>query len=180
MTKKEEILEVAKVHFAKKGYEKTSLEDVAKDLNITKPALYYHFKNKEMIYNCIFKREFKKIDISKITSLKEYIFTLADFFEKNSEIRRMFSKELSCEGRHLEDETIEIISKTIQKLKEFIPQNINPFFIQTMIMSVLINYKNTINLRKKVANITCLNPEIKDIKEDLYKMIQNYIIKGEQ
>jgi hypothetical protein len=47
-------------------------------------------------------------------------------------------------------------------------------------MSVLINYKNTINLRKKVANITCLNPEIKDIKEDLYKMIQNYIIKGEQ
>jgi AcrR family transcriptional regulator len=46
LTKKEEILEVAKVHFANKGYERTSLDDVAKDLNITKPALYYHFKNK--------------------------------------------------------------------------------------------------------------------------------------
>jgi AcrR family transcriptional regulator len=185
LSKKEDILEIAKVHFAKKGYEKTSLDDVANDLDISKPALYYYFKNKQAIYNCVFKREFKKIDISKITSLREYIFTLANFFETNSEIRQMFSKELSCKGKHLEDETIEIISKTIQKLKKIIPENINPFFIQTTIMSVLINYKNTINLRKKVADITCLdsesctNSEIKDIKEDLYKMIQNYI-KGEK
>jgi AcrR family transcriptional regulator len=179
MSKKDEILDIAKVHFANKGYERTSLDDVAKDLNITKPALYYHFKNKQTIYNEIFKKEFKKVDISKITTLKEYVFYLADFFEQNPEIRKMFSKELSCQAEHLEGETIEIISKTIQKLKEFIPENINLFFIQTTIMSVLINYKNTINLRKKVANITCLNPEIKDIKEDLYKMIQNYI-KGEQ
>jgi AcrR family transcriptional regulator len=179
LSKKDEILEIAKIHFAKKGYEKTSLDDVAKDLNITKPALYYHFKNKNTIYNEIFKKEFNKINVSNITSLKEYIFTLADFFDKNSEIRRMFSKELSCKGKHLNDETIEIISKTIKKLKEFIPEYVNPFFIQTTIISVLINYKNTINLRKKVANITCFNPEIKDIKDDLYKMIQNYI-EGEK
>jgi len=179
VSKKDEILDVAKVHFAKKGYERTSLDDVAKDLNITKPALYYHFKNKQTIYNEIFKKEFKKLDLTKINSLKEYVFYLADFFEANPEIRKMFSKELSCQAEHLADETIEIISQTIKKLKEFIPENINPFFIQTTIMSVLINYKNTIKLRKKVANITCLNPEIKDIKEDLYLMIQNYI-KGEK
>jgi len=179
MSKKTEILDIAKVHFSKKGYEKTSLDDVAKDLGITKPALYYHFKNKNTIYNEIFKREFKKLDLTKINSLKDYVFNLADFFEANPEIRKMFSKELSCQAEHLADETIEIISQTIKKLKEFIPENINPFFIQTTIMSVLINYKNTIKLRKKVANITCLNPEIKDIKEDLYLMIQNYI-KGEK
>jgi len=179
MSKKDEILDVAKVHFAKKGYEKTSLDDVAKDLNITKPALYYHFKNKNTIYNEIFKREFKKLDLTKINSLKDYVFNLANFFNQNSEIRKMFSKELSCQAEHLSDETIEIISQTIKKLKEFIPENINPFFIQTTIMSVLINYKNTIKLRKKVANITCLNQEIKDIKEDLYLMIQNYI-KGKK
>ena len=178
MSKKREILDIAKVHFAKKGYENTSLDDVAKDLGITKPALYYHFKNKKTIYNEIFKQEFSKLDLSKVNSLKEYIFTLADFFEKNSEIRKMFSKELACEAHHLEDETIKIISKTIKKLKEFINQE-NLFLIQTIIMSTLTNYHNTINLRKKVSNLTNINPNINDIKIELYEMIQNYI-KGEK
>ena len=179
MSKKREILDIAKVHFANKGYENTSLDDVAKDLGITKPALYYHFKNKKTIYNEIFKQEFSKLDLSKINSLKDYVFTLADFFEKNSEIRKMFSKELSCEAHHLEDETIEIISKTIKKLREFINKDINPFLIQTIIISTLTNYHNTINLRKKVSNLTNINPNIKEIKVELYEMIQNYI-KGEK
>jgi len=178
MSKKREILEVAKVHFANKGYENTSLDDVAKDLGITKPALYYHFKNKKTIYNEIFKQEFSKLDLSKVNSLKDYIFTLADFFEKNREIRKMFSKELACEAYNLEDETIKIISKTIKKLKEFINQE-NLFLIQTIIMSTLTNYHNTINLRKKVSNLTNINPNINDIKIELYEMIKNHI-KGDK
>ncbi len=41
---KQAILEVAADLFAKYGYDAVSMNDIAKKLKITKPALYYHFK----------------------------------------------------------------------------------------------------------------------------------------
>lgn len=46
---KERIQEIALELFAERGYDKTSLKEVADRLNITRPALYYHFKTKEDI-----------------------------------------------------------------------------------------------------------------------------------
>lgn len=40
--------------FRLKGFHNTSLDDVAKALNVTKPALYYYVKNKdEILFECI-------------------------------------------------------------------------------------------------------------------------------
>ncbi|HLT26739.1 MAG TPA: TetR/AcrR family transcriptional regulator [Zeimonas sp.] len=39
--------------FGHKGYQNTSLDDIASRLNVTKPALYYYFKSKkELLYEC--------------------------------------------------------------------------------------------------------------------------------
>lgn len=43
------IMEVASAMFQKRGYDRTSLEDIATALHITKPSLYYHFSGKEEI-----------------------------------------------------------------------------------------------------------------------------------
>jgi AcrR family transcriptional regulator len=43
------IQEVALELFAEQGYEKTSLREIAEHLDVTKAALYYHFKTKEDI-----------------------------------------------------------------------------------------------------------------------------------
>ncbi|WP_335983572.1 MULTISPECIES: TetR/AcrR family transcriptional regulator [Streptomycetaceae] len=43
------IQDVALKLFAEQGYEKTSLREIAERLNVTKAALYYHFKTKEDI-----------------------------------------------------------------------------------------------------------------------------------
>ncbi|WP_084029301.1 TetR/AcrR family transcriptional regulator [Lebetimonas sp. JH292] len=51
---KQKIIKTALKHFAINGYKNTSMQDIAKELNITKPALYYHFKNKNDLYNAIF------------------------------------------------------------------------------------------------------------------------------
>ncbi|MEU9835725.1 helix-turn-helix domain-containing protein [Streptosporangium sp. NPDC048047] len=48
---RERIQQVALELFAERGYEKTSLREVAERLDITRPALYYHFKAKEDILN---------------------------------------------------------------------------------------------------------------------------------
>ncbi|MEI5991386.1 TetR/AcrR family transcriptional regulator [Enterococcus crotali] len=44
------ILETAKELFLTNGYRNTSTRDIAKAANITQPALYYHFSNKEVLF----------------------------------------------------------------------------------------------------------------------------------
>ena len=48
-TKREAVLQTAAQLFLEKSYGRTSLNDVAEQLNITKPALYHYFRNKEQI-----------------------------------------------------------------------------------------------------------------------------------
>jgi AcrR family transcriptional regulator len=49
------IQDVALALFAEQGYEKTSLREIAERLDVTKAALYYHFKTKEEILVSIFE-----------------------------------------------------------------------------------------------------------------------------
>ncbi|MEU4463678.1 helix-turn-helix domain-containing protein [Streptomyces sp. NPDC024017] len=49
------IQDVALELFAEHGYEKTSLREIAERLEVTKAALYYHFKTKEEILVSIFE-----------------------------------------------------------------------------------------------------------------------------
>lgn len=37
--------------FAEKGYEATSLQDIASEMGLTKPAVYYHYRGKQEILN---------------------------------------------------------------------------------------------------------------------------------
>jgi len=48
-TKREAVLKTAAQLFLEKGYARTSMNDVADRLSITKPALYHYFRNKEDI-----------------------------------------------------------------------------------------------------------------------------------
>jgi AcrR family transcriptional regulator len=52
---RQRIQDVALELFAGQGYEKTSLREISEKLDVTKAALYYHFKTKEDILNSIFE-----------------------------------------------------------------------------------------------------------------------------
>jgi len=55
MNKKEQILQDIAELFYLNGYEKTSIRDISKSLNISKPGLYYYFTNKqEMLFDMIY------------------------------------------------------------------------------------------------------------------------------
>jgi AcrR family transcriptional regulator len=59
--KKRAILQTAATLFREDGYERTRLDDIARALNVTKPALYYYFKNKEDILVAIQQTGFDEI-----------------------------------------------------------------------------------------------------------------------
>jgi AcrR family transcriptional regulator len=50
---RERIQEVARELFSQRGVQRTSLQDIAERLGITKPALYYHFSSREELVRSI-------------------------------------------------------------------------------------------------------------------------------
>ncbi|HEY9302698.1 MAG TPA: TetR/AcrR family transcriptional regulator, partial [Mycobacterium sp.] len=50
---RERIQDVARELFAQQGVQRTSLQDIADKLGITKPALYYHFSSREELVRSI-------------------------------------------------------------------------------------------------------------------------------
>jgi AcrR family transcriptional regulator len=50
---RQRIQDVAREIFAEKGVQRTSLQDIAGRLGITKPALYYHFRSREDLVRSI-------------------------------------------------------------------------------------------------------------------------------
>ena len=54
--RKEEILTVALHLFARDGYEAVSVSQIAGELDMTKGALYRHYKSKRDIFDCIVER----------------------------------------------------------------------------------------------------------------------------
>ena len=59
---RERIQSVALELFAEQGYDKTSLREIAERLDVTKAALYYHFKSKEDIVTSLVEDYFGQID----------------------------------------------------------------------------------------------------------------------
>jgi AcrR family transcriptional regulator len=59
---RQRIQDVALELFAEQGYEKTSLREIAETLEVTKAALYYHFKTKEDILVSLFRDMTRPID----------------------------------------------------------------------------------------------------------------------
>ncbi|MEV5611609.1 helix-turn-helix domain-containing protein [Streptomyces sp. NPDC052225] len=87
---RQRIQDVALELIAEQGYEKTSLREIAERLDVTKAALYYHFKTKEDIVVSLFDDLMTPID-ALITWAKEQPPTL----ETKREILTRYSLALA-------------------------------------------------------------------------------------
>lgn len=87
---RQRIQDVALELFAEQGYEKTSLREIAERLQVTKAALYYHFKTKEEIIASLFE------DLTQpISDLIEWGRQQPHSLETKQEIVRRYSDALS-------------------------------------------------------------------------------------
>ncbi|GIP23773.1 TetR/AcrR family transcriptional regulator [Paenibacillus sp. J22TS3] len=76
----EQILQTAYMLFARNGYEKTSLSMIAKEVGISKPAIYYHFPSKEALFTVLLDAVCEEIRFEKYFNPAE--FTADNFTEK--------------------------------------------------------------------------------------------------
>jgi len=192
MSKKEEIIKVASKYFSKMGYEKSSLDDIAREVGISKPAIYYHFKDKYALYEAVLCNKFnmlleqmqKVYKIQKPTeALKAYVETFGKFLIDNPCFSAIFARELADGVKNIPKKCTKIMSDILKLLstillkgeKEGLFCKENPFMIQLMIVSTLINYRTTRRLREmalaNLEGVENMDIELKDIIPNLANKI---------
>ncbi len=79
-----QIIEVAQKVFSRFGFDKTTMEIIAKEAHKGKSTLYYYFKNKEDLYATVIEREGKHLEneLLKIINSKGDTKTLIEKYAK--------------------------------------------------------------------------------------------------
>ncbi|MCB0209039.1 MAG: TetR/AcrR family transcriptional regulator [Anaerolineae bacterium] len=70
METKQQIIAIASELFINNGYERTSLTDIAKQIGITKPAIYYHFESKEALFLAVVNNFLTELEIWTLTAIE--------------------------------------------------------------------------------------------------------------
>nr|WP_319401234.1 helix-turn-helix domain-containing protein [uncultured Carboxylicivirga sp.] len=107
------IIEAAKELFAKFGYKKTTMEDIAIALRKGKSSLYYYFKNKEEIFQAVIESEESHL-FSKLSEIVDARMEPRDKFTKYVITRMETILELDNYMKALKDEMLtdyEFLSK---------------------------------------------------------------------
>jgi AcrR family transcriptional regulator len=129
------ILETARKRFALYGFDKTTMREIADDLNMSKGSLYYYFPDKENLYRAIIYKEhelfIRMIQTELATTsdpavaLRKVINIRLDLFHSLVNLSRsrldnmpgihQFMKEMSCTLRLQEKQIIcDILSKGVK------------------------------------------------------------------
>lgn len=132
---REDILHTALDIFCEKGYSKTTFDDIAKRIGLTKGAIYWHFRNKpDLLAALIRHREEKKqiminssISVIKnLEDLRNYFISCADLIREDIYYRKflffvMYQMEWSETIFNCIRETIEDIRNfPLKRLKEIL------------------------------------------------------------
>jgi AcrR family transcriptional regulator len=131
MTKKEELLRKISSLFAEKGYDKTSIRDIAAHLGMTNAGLYYHFKNKQQMLVDIMNQGMDNAltrmerELPLIGTAEERIAWIIrsqiDFYAKN----KSQTKASIHERAALEPKYARIMDRKEKKYVEFVKQAVS-------------------------------------------------------
>ncbi len=94
---RQEILKASLDLFSEKGYSKTTFDEIAKRINKTKGAVYWHYRNKPDLLVAIIKDAITKLnehvcmimpETNNINDLKKYFLYHAQLIESSPELRK--------------------------------------------------------------------------------------------
>ena len=101
--RREQLIDVARTLFAERGYDATSIEEIAASAQVSKPVVYEHFGGKEGLYAVIIDRELTLIystivnalesDPSPSAVVEHAALALLTYIEDNTDGFRIISSE---------------------------------------------------------------------------------------
>ncbi|MEU4835942.1 TetR family transcriptional regulator [Streptosporangium sp. NPDC023615] len=100
--RREQLIEISRTLFAEKGFDGTSVEEIAATANVSKPVVYEHFGGKEGVYAVVVDREMQKL-LAMVTEalsashslikLERAALALLAYVEENSEGFRILVRD---------------------------------------------------------------------------------------
>ncbi len=100
--RREQLLDIGRKVFAEKGFEATSVEEIASKAGVSKPVVYEHFGGKEGLYAVVVDREMRQL-LDMVTSaltaghprelLEQAAFALLDYIERYTDGFRILVRD---------------------------------------------------------------------------------------
>jgi AcrR family transcriptional regulator len=100
--RREQLIEIGRTLFAERGFDATSVEEIATKAGVSKPVVYEHFGGKEGLYAVVVDREMAKL-LSMVTSgltgeharelLEQAAFALLDYIESSTDGFRILVRD---------------------------------------------------------------------------------------
>src|SRR3954468_6834385 len=100
--RREQLLDIGRTLFAAKGFEGTSVEEIAAKAGVSKPMVYEHFGGKEGLYAVVVDREMRRL-LDMVTSaltgghprelLEQAAFALLDYIEQYTDGFRILVRD---------------------------------------------------------------------------------------
>ncbi|MFF2523683.1 TetR/AcrR family transcriptional regulator [Streptomyces liangshanensis] len=100
--RREQLLDIGRTVFAEKGFEATSVEEIAAKAGVSKPVVYEHFGGKEGLYAVVVDREMRQL-MDMVTSaltaghprelLEQAAFALLDYIERYTDGFRILVRD---------------------------------------------------------------------------------------
>ncbi len=192
---KEKILQCACELFSKKGFDATTMDDIAQKSGFNKALIYYYFKNKSALYSMVmselFDEIYEKIHIKQRglnnieEELKTFIYTYAYYAYEHPYFPALLLRELSDNGAHLPEMMFERMRRLFVLLSDILLrgkkagifcENI-PMVVHFMIIGSLNLMITTQPLRKKAITLqndidTCANCSIETIAEYIFTTVK--------
>ncbi len=100
--RREQLLQVGRKQFAERGFEATSVEEIASKAGVSKPVVYEHFGGKEGLYAVIVDREMQKLlgmvegaltETNPRRLLEQAALALLDYIEKDTDGFRILVRD---------------------------------------------------------------------------------------
>ncbi len=84
--RRQQLLDIGRELFGQKGYEATSIEEIAARADVSKPVVYEHFGGKEGLYAVVVDREMQRL-------LERAALVLLDYIEEDTEGFRVLTRD---------------------------------------------------------------------------------------
>jgi AcrR family transcriptional regulator len=134
--RKIQIIKAADKRFARHGFHKTSMDEIARDIRIGKPTLYYYFESKDALYLEVIRWEFENFleGLNQIFSDEELPITkrLENYFLRKDAVRNDFKLIFEILVQFISERTTdtetEILKEYLTKEEELVKKILSSYY----------------------------------------------------
>ena len=199
---KRKILQTSMKLFSFKGFDATTVDDIASKSNINKAMVYYYYKNKAGLYEQVMSvlmeniyldidKEYKK-SITAKDALKAFIMTYGKYAQKHPYFPSLLLRELSNSGAKLPEKMFFKMRRIFLLLSEILKKGVDdgvffdvkPMMVHFMIMGTINLMITTQPMRIKATKLgdididTCSACSVEEISEYVYEKVKLMLEKS--